>query len=318
METSPTHFQRVQHLIIDDQQHDRRVDNFLIGLLSLPKSRVYRMIRKGEVRVNKKRVKADYRIQMGDTLRIPPVFIENEDDLTIPDHISQMLLETILYEDERFVIINKPSGMPVHAGSGLPFGVIEVFKAHPTFKNDFIELAHRIDRDTSGCLLLVKQPRALREVHSLLREPSTEKRYLALLKGKWEGGMRIIDFPLKKNQVRGGERFVAVDPEGKSAKSEFRPVFSTDDCTLVEVILHTGRTHQIRVHAAAINMPIAGDQKYGDDAFNRQLRQIGMRRLFLHARQFSFSPSASARISACAPLDASLLKTLDQLGIPKP
>lgn len=317
-DASESQFQRVQYLDVSAEQADRRIDNFLISQLHLPKSRVYRMIRKGEVRVNKKRVKTDYRVQEGDLVRVPPIFQENSQAPIIPKHVETHLLNSILYEDDAFLVINKPSGIPVHAGSGLPFGVIEAFKTQPLFTGKFIELAHRLDRETSGCLLLTKQAKALREVQQLLKERQTEKRYLALLKGRWQGGPRLIDLALKRHQPNEGERYVTVSKEGKVAKSEFLPIIGNDVCTLVEVLLHTGRTHQIRVHAAAIGMPLAGDPKYGDEAFNKTMREYGLKRLFLHAHRLAVSPASFRNLDVTAPLDTTLQSVLNKLGLDYP
>lgn len=303
-------FHQVQLLTIDANHHERRVDNFLSSVLKLPKSRIYRMIRKGELRVNKKRVTPDYRLSKGDLLRIPPIYQEQRTDPYIPQAVITNLRNSSLFEDENLLIISKPSGIPVHTGSGLGFGVIECFKSLPEYKKGFIELAHRLDRETSGCLILGKNPVVLREINQLMKSNAMGKRYFALVKGIWKGGSRIIDAPLLKNTVRGGERMVQVHENGKSARTEFIPVAHYSDTTLLEVILHTGRTHQIRVHAAHMGMPIACDYKYGDEEFNKFMKKRGLRRLFLHASRLAFELASGHKIVADAPLPEDLQKVL--------
>lgn len=294
---------------IDEDRAGQRIDNFLLASLKgVPKSRIYRILRKGEVRVNKGRIKPSYRLQAGDTVRIPPIRqAESEAPKAPGAQVLARIKASILVEEKGFLVMSKPSGIAVHGGSGLNYGVIEALRAlWPDAP--YLELVHRLDRETSGCLLIAKRRSILREMHRLLRTESREKgraenrgessesltdgmdkRYLALLMGRWEGGERRVDMPLLKNTLRSGERVVTVNPEGKAALSLFRPVTRYADATLVEVSLLTGRTHQIRVHAAAIGHPIAGDQKYGNEAFNRDMKAQGLRRLFLHARTLAFA-----------------------------
>jgi 23S rRNA pseudouridine955/2504/2580 synthase len=275
---------------VDEERAGQRIDNFLLASLKgVPKSRIYRMLRKGEVRVNKGRIKAHYRLKSGDAVRIPPVRMAEPEALVSPGtRVLQRIESSIIAEEKGFLLLNKPTGIAVHGGSGLKYGVIEALRM---LRPDapYLELAHRLDRDTSGCLLIAKRRSVLRELHRLLREKGMDKRYLALVKGQWQGGERKVDAPLLKNTVKSGERIVRVSDEGKPAVSIFRPVTIFADASLVEVSLLTGRTHQIRVHAASIGHPIVGDEKYGDEAFNHQMKHYGVRRLFLHARSLAFS-----------------------------
>jgi 23S rRNA pseudouridine955/2504/2580 synthase len=318
-ETSP----KASFVEIDEDRAGQRIDNFLLASLKgVPKSRVYRIVRKGEVRVNKGRVKVSYRLQEGDMVRIPPIRqAEIEAPVAPGAHVLARIEASILAEEKGFLVLNKPSGIAVHGGSGLNYGVIEALRV---LRPDapYLELVHRLDRETSGCLLIAKRRSVLREMHRLLREKSQgqsqdggmDKRYLALLKGRWEGGERRVDAPLLKNTLRSGERVVTVSPEGKESLSLFRPVAYNEEATLVEVRLMTGRTHQIRVHAASIGHPIAGDEKYGDEQFNREMKAKGLRRLFLHAHFLSFSLEGHDQpYQFFAPLDEKLEAVLECL-----
>jgi 23S rRNA pseudouridine955/2504/2580 synthase len=295
----------------------QRVDNFLLNRLKgAPRSLIYRIVRRGEVRVNKGRIRPEYRLKAGDTLRIPPVKLAPRS--TPPRPAAQVLRQleaAIMYEDDRLLILNKPSGLAVHGGSGLSYGVIEGLRAlRPTAP--YLELVHRLDRETSGCLLIAKKRSALRRLHELLRSNRMDKRYLALLKGRWRGGSRQVTAPLLKNVLRSGERMVRVDPAGKSASSVFRPLAVSKTASLMEVKLETGRTHQVRVHAASLDQPIAGDDKYGDADFNRQLREVGLKRLFLHARALRFQlTEGEPAIEVIAPLDDELKLVLHRLKL---
>ncbi|MGA7799730.1 MAG: 23S rRNA pseudouridine(955/2504/2580) synthase RluC [Gammaproteobacteria bacterium] len=303
----------VRTVEVDPEDADQRVDNFLMRhLKGVPRSRIYRILRRGEVRVNGRRTGPEYRICAGDKVRIPPVRT-GAVSAAGPVPVPPGLASSILYEDDRFLVLDKPAGMAVHGGSGVSHGVIEALRAlRPQAR--FLELAHRLDRDTSGCLLVAKRRSALRAVHELLRTGGVEKRYLALVQGRWQGGVRSVDAPLRKNQLRSGERMVRVDATGKSAHTLFRPVTAFGQATLVEAELGTGRTHQIRVHAAHIGHPIAGDEKYGDPAFNRAMRSLGVRRLFLHAHSLAFSePGGDREVHVSAPLAADLRSVLDVL-----
>jgi len=305
---------RVQELEIDAEQAGQRIDNFLLRRLKgVPKSRIYRILRKGEVRVNRGRIGPDYRLQSGDRVRIPPIRVGEAKPAPRTDGDRLAWLEQrVLFEDKGLLILDKPSGMAVHGGSGVSFGVIEALRAlRPSAP--FLELVHRLDRDTSGCLMVAKKRSILRALHELMRGDGIEKRYLALLAGAWKGGERRVSAPLRKNVVSSGERIVRVDPEGKPARSLFRPLRRFADATLVEVVLDTGRTHQIRVHAAHIGHPVAGDEKYGDETCNRRLRELGLKRLFLHAHALAFQLPERERLEASTPLDPELQAVLERL-----
>ena len=292
----------------------QRIDNFLARhLKGVPKSRIYRIIRRGEVRVNGGRIRAQYKLSGGDTVRIPPVRVADNGAAAVPMRPGQDLEKRVLFENSRCLVLNKPSGMAVHGGSGLSFGVIEALRAARP-QAPYLELGHRLDRETSGCLVIAKRRSFLRAFHELLRTGGVEKRYLALLAGQWEGGKRRVTAPLRKNQMRGGERMVMVDDTGKPAVSIFTPVTHYHGATLVEVDLQTGRTHQIRVHAAHIGHPLAGDTKYGDPEFNQRMRDLGLGRLLLHAHLLQFPDTSTGEaVSVSAPLDDGLRALLDRL-----
>ena len=299
---------------VTTEEAGQRIDNFLMRQLKgVPKSRIYRILRRGEVRVNGGRTRAQYKLCAGDTVRIPPVRVADSATTPVPPRPGQELEKQVLFENGRCLVLNKPSGIAVHGGSGLSFGVIEALRAARP-QAPYLELAHRLDRETSGCLVIAKRRSFLRAFHEQLRNGGVEKRYLALLAGRWEGGRRRVTVPLRKNQVRGGERMVMVDEAGKPSVSVFIPVTRYADATLVEVDLQTGRTHQIRVHAAHIGQPLAGDTKYGDPEFNRRMRDLGLRRLLLHAHLLQFTdPSTGELMSVSAPLDDGLKSVLDRL-----
>jgi 23S rRNA pseudouridine955/2504/2580 synthase len=304
----------VSFIEVDQELAGQRIDNFLLRYFKgVPKSHVYRMLRKGEVRVNKGRVKAVYRVQAGDMVRIPPVRFDQTPANIPSDKLQARLDDTILYEDERIIVLNKPAGMAVHGGSGLSAGVIEALRAsRPDQKH--LELVHRLDRDTSGCLLISKKPSALRALHELIRANRVDKRYLALLAGSWRKGSKTVNMPLKKNTLQGGERVVRVDPEGKPAETQYRRITRYADATLVEVTLITGRTHQIRVHSAWLGSPILGDTKYGSEESNREMRALGLKRLFLHAHEIHFRWPGEKQVCRFeAPLPEELEMVLNQL-----
>jgi 23S rRNA pseudouridine955/2504/2580 synthase len=309
-------FSKPQIWTIDADHAGQRVDNFLISRLKgLPKSHLYRILRKGEVRVNKKRIKPDYRLQAKDNLRIPPLRLSvGSEAPPIPSQSAQSLLtQRILYEDANLLVINKPAGMAVHGGSGINFGVIEALR-HMRPKERNLELVHRLDRDTSGCLLLAKKPSILKQLHELMRNGHIEKLYVTLVKGYWPKDRYSVDAPLKKYELRSGERMVNVHPEGKTALTEFQVIKRFATTTLLEAHLKTGRTHQIRVHAKHVGHPVVGDEKYGDKEFNKELRKQGCKRLFLHASSLAFTlPEAEQPIKVTAELDADLQACLARL-----
>lgn len=281
---------QVQFDQISADQAGQRIDNYLITRLKgAPKTLIYRILRKGEVRVNKGRIKPDYRLQAGDTLRIPPVRLPAPNEpVLVGQGILNALEASVLFEDKGLIIVNKPAGLAVHGGSGLNFGVIEAMRQlRPDCPQ--IELVHRLDRDTSGCLMIAKKRSVLRHLHAELRGEGKGKgvikRYEALVRGRWPASTRKVHAPLQKSNLRSGERMVEVNVEGKESLTEFRVLERFGDyATLVEAQPITGRTHQIRVHAKHAGHPIAGDPKYGDDDFSRELRDLGGKRLFLHAR----------------------------------
>ena len=307
---------KVRLLTAGEEDAGQRLDNFLFrSLKGVPKSHVYRLLRTGQVRVNKKRVKPDYRLEAGDVLRLPPVRQEQKFAPGRPPHWQQEALKgAILYEDERLLVVNKPAGMAVHGGSGVNFGVIETLRVlRPEAKG--LELAHRLDRDTSGCLVVAKRRSAVRALHAAFREGGVEKHYLALLIGVWARGEETVDLPLEKNLLEGGERMVKVSREGKPAQSLFKPLQQFTDAALMDIRIYTGRTHQIRVHAAHLGHPVAGDDKYGDREANKRLKALGMKRMFLHAHHLSFPhPETGERLDVTAPLDKDLLAVIANLG----
>lgn len=304
----------VKWVEIDQDQAGQRIDNFLLRVLKgVPKSRIYRILRKGEVRVNKGRAAPTYRLQAGDTVRIPPVRMESVVPKVPGSSAVERLKNRLIYEHPHFLVIDKPAGMAVHGGSGLSYGLIEAMRAWRT-DLPFLELVHRLDRETSGCLLLAKRRSALRRLHELIRENAVDKRYLALVKGRWNAGEAVVDAPLRKNQLQGGERMVHVDAAGKPSQTRFKVVEYYAEATLVEATLLTGRTHQIRVHAAHVGHPLAGDDKYGDSEWNRSLSQRGLKRMFLHAHSLAFTyPEPEEPIHVSAPLDEELAQLLDRL-----
>jgi len=310
----------VRHLEITPEYTGQRLDNFLLRKLKgAPKSLIYRILRTGEVRLNGGRVQPRQRLQAGDVLRIPPVRLTKPEDRPFrpPPGLAERLREAVLYEDQDLLVLDKPAGLAVHKGSGVDYGIIEVLRALRP-EEPFLELAHRLDRETSGCLALARTPTALRKIQEAFRDGRVEKRYLALARGHWNLGSHEINQPLRRNVLRGGERMVEALDDGKPALTRFRPVNLHTTASLLEVCIATGRTHQIRVHAAHIGYPLAGDDKYGDAAFNRTMAEgYGLRRLFLHAHSLNL-PLGGREIALSAPLDAELKVVLDRLGSAKP
>ena len=300
---------------ITPDQHGQRIDNFLLTQLKgVPKSHIYRLLRSGQVRVNKGRKKPSYRLQAGDTVRIPPVKTAERNTATIPDAVLNTLKNARLFENDDILVLNKPSGLAVHGGSELSFGIIEAMRQ--LYPDQFLELVHRLDRETSGCLVLAKNRQTLNTLHDALRteggpDKDIEKTYLALLQGHWNAGDTTVSQPLRKIR-RGGEHMVEVDPQGQNAVSHFEPVEQYKAACLMQVQIETGRTHQIRVHAAFTGHPVAGDKKYGDESFNREMKQLGLNRLFLHASHI-FLPLGEG-ISVHAPLTGDLSEFLDNIA----
>ena len=294
----------VQQLEIGPRNEGQRLDNYLLSKLKgIPKSRIYKLLRSGQVRVNKGRKKADYRLKLEDIVRIPPVRMAEVDDSKAPQHLVEKVSRSVIFEDPQLLVLNKPAGLAVHSGSKLKFGVIEMLRqARPGA--EMLELVHRLDRETSGCLVIAKSRDALNQLHQHFRDEDgqMQKIYRAIVMGRWQGAEKTIDLPLLKNTLRGGERMVEVNPEGKQARSLFIPLEYHDDLSLMEVKLYTGRTHQIRVHAQSTDHPVAGDKKYGDDTFNTRLKEKGFKRMYLHAYQLSFT-LGQQNYNITAPLD---------------
>ena len=307
----------VRHVQVDEEQAGQRLDKFLTRLLdNVPMSRIFRLVRRGEVRVNGKRASPEQRLQLNDDVRVPPVSLEPPVSTAgprLPAKLLEAVQSSILQEDERLLVINKPAGIAVHGGSGVSFGIIEALRALRPDEN--LELVHRLDRDTSGCLLIARKPSSLRATHALLREGEFEKGYLVLVRGKWNLGKKRIDAPLRTDLRVSGERTVKVHVSGKSAITEFKPVqFFGNRATLLEVSLLTGRTHQIRVHADHAGHPVAGDDKYGDRAFNETMRPLGLERMFLHAHRIAFNWPQGGEFAVNAPLPPELAAVLDRLA----
>lgn len=276
-----------ENIPVSADQTGRRIDNFLISRLGrIPKSRIYQMLRRGEVRINGRRVKPDYRLQTEDKIRIPPIFEQTAEITEEPaEHLIEMMKTCVVYEDERVVVVNKPAGLVVHSGTGSAFGVIELLRRLYE-QEQSLHLVHRLDKDTSGCLMIAKSMPVLRQVNQALKTGNVQKEYDALLKGRLQQKKMIVDTPLQRHRSGYGGRRVKVG-SGKTALSEFEAVEFFRDTTRVKVRIDTGRTHQIRVHADSIGHPIAGDGKYGDREFNREMRKVGLKRMFLHAGKLS-------------------------------
>jgi 23S rRNA pseudouridine955/2504/2580 synthase len=309
----------VQYIEATAGDAGQRLDNFLVrNLKGVPRTHVYRLLRKGEVRVNSKRAKPDQRVEAGDRIRLPPVRRPEPGAAAgvrpPAPSLQKLITDAIVYDDADLMVINKPAGIAVHGGSGLSHGVIEVLRAsHPDLKE--LDLVHRLDRETSGCLVVAKRRAALRDLHAQFREGRAEKRYLALVCGKWDLGQKRIELPLATGERRGGERHVAVRSHGQMAVSSFKPVqFFGIVATLMEVEIGTGKTHQIRVHAAYAGHPVAGDDKYGDRERNEVLHGYGLSRMFLHAASIGVDrPGTHEPLLVSAPLGPDLHAVLDAL-----
>lgn len=295
----------VAYVVIGDEEQGQRLDNFLIRRCKgVPKSHIYRILRSGEVRVNSKRVDATYRLREGDNLRIPPIRIAERPQNEVDEAAKQRVDLPIIFEDEAMLVIDKPEGVAVHGGSGVSFGVIEALRRQrPQAK--FLELAHRLDRETSGVLLVGKKRLALTALHDMFREhgAGADKRYLVLVKGRWMNNTQHVKLPLHKYLTDGGERRVSVDAQGKASHTVFRLLARWPEISLLEAQLKTGRTHQIRVHLAHLGFPILGDEKYGDFALNKQLKRDGLKRMALHAWRMAFRhPLTASPLECVAPL----------------
>lgn len=305
---------KVQFVEIDDDFAGQRIDNFLLARLkNVPKSMIYRIVRKGEVRVNKKRIKPEYKIQEGDIVRVPPVKLPESTAPELPNvklaKVSE-LESCIIYEDDHLLILNKPSGTAVHGGSGLKFGAIEALRAlRPDAR--FLELVHRIDRDTSGILLIAKKRSALRRLQEQFRNKTVQKYYFALVMGQWKSTCKVVNVPLLKNEVNS---IVRVNPNGKPSETRFKILEKFEQATLIQASPITGRTHQIRVHAQHAGHPIGWDDRYGDRRFDAYSGQFGLDRLFLHAANIKFThPSTEELMDISAPMENRLERVLKGL-----
>lgn len=307
----------VTKVIVEDEAAGQRLDNYLFRQLKgVPKSRIYRMLRSGEARVNGQRAKPSRRLKPGDEVRIPPVRTA-EAASTPPARVKRSLLDRVLYRDEALLALDKPSGQAVHGGSGVSLGIIEQLRLEMP-QAPYMELVHRLDKETSGILLIALKRSALTAMHRMLRDGQVRKSYIALARGIWQGKQRHVRLPLQKYVTAAGERRVAVNDAGQPAHTVFRLLKQYPGYCLLEAELKTGRTHQIRVHLAALGHPIAGDDKYGDFELNRRLQKQGLKRMFLHARRLVFThPLTGAPLDLESPLPGDLdlfLRHLQQHG----
>lgn len=295
---------KVQLNTIDENNHDQRIDNYLLTLLKgVPKTRIYNLLRKGEIRVNKKRVKPNTRIYSGDVVRIAPIVLdEPTEKKTIPSHLLAQIESRIVHEDANLIVVNKPSGLAVHGGSGLSFGLIEVVRQLRE-KEKNIELVHRLDRDTSGLIMISKKRSVLKQLHAALREKNNvQKTYQALVFGHWPKRKLQVNAPLLKNELKSGERIVKVHPDGKESLTKFKLIRQFEDYSLIECEPVTGRTHQIRVHTLHAGYPIVGDEKYSPSEDNKNAKALGFKRLCLHATKLDIQLNEE-RLIIEAPLD---------------
>ncbi|MEE2732724.1 MAG: 23S rRNA pseudouridine(955/2504/2580) synthase RluC [Pseudomonadota bacterium] len=305
----------VAMVTVTEDQHGQRLDNFLVSRLKgVPKSAIYRMIRKGEVRVNKGRTKPEYKLSQGDLVRVPPARTKPVTEAApfVGDSLKSQLEAAILYEDDGLIVINKPSGLAVHGGSGVSLGVIEALRQMRPAQR-FLELVHRLDRDTSGCLMVAKKRSVLKKLHDDLRQGNMQKTYLALLWGRWNGLEHRIEAPLRKFQLASGERIVRVSADGKPSLTLFRQLELYSNATLVEAKPVTGRTHQIRVHAQFAGHPIAGDDKYLHREQAGYFEEKGLKRLFLHAAGLELEDAAGQKRVFNAPMPEELNTFLSRL-----
>ena len=305
------------HIEVSDAESGQRLDNFLLRKLSgVPKTRIYRAIRKGEVRVDKGRAKPERKLAAGEVIRIPPIGnVETPAKAEAPARWNQRIAQSLVYEDKGLIIVNKPTGLAVHGGSGIDFGLIETLRQQ-RLEQPYLELVHRLDRDTSGLVMIAKRASVLRELHDLLRHDGIDKRYLALVAGKWPSYLARVQAKLGKSALSSGERMVRVDASGKPSITDFRVLERLAGATLVEAKPITGRTHQIRVHAQHAGHPILGDVKYSDDAQQAVAKDAGLRRLFLHAYSLRFELGGRT-IEVRAELDEELSGVCGRLSVEK-
>jgi 23S rRNA pseudouridine955/2504/2580 synthase len=311
---APVHA-KVRKIRIDGEQAGQRIDNFLRRELpGVPKGRLYRILRRGEVRVNGGRIRAEYKLQEGDEVRVPPARVRAPGDAPAEGAMNR-ILDRIIFEDKKLLVIDKPSGVAVHGGSGISHGVIELLRhARPELTD--LSLVHRLDRETSGCLVMAKRRSALRELHERFRDGVVEKNYLALVVGDWQYGDQLIDKPLLVENRKGGERHVIVSKGGKSAQTRVALSRTFGKYSLLLCAPQTGRTHQIRVHLQALEFPILGDERYGDEDENRQAKKFGLKRLFLHAQSIAFPDGSGNEQHFTTPLSDDLERFL-AVGVPK-
>ncbi|MBX2880072.1 MAG: RluA family pseudouridine synthase [Granulosicoccus sp.] len=309
----PVEASKSRHVRIESESEGQRIDNFLIRhCRGVPRSHLYRQIRTGQVRVDGRRIKQTRKLRAGEIVRIPAMKMRQVGEVTVPGNLLDLISRSIIFEHEDFLILNKPPGLAVHGGTDLAFGLIDVLRQQQD--NSQFELSHRLDRATSGCLIVARDRRRNAELQNLFRHRQIEKQYVALVDGHWPSTQRTIDAPIAKNIETAGQRRMEVDQSGLSATSHFSVVGRAEEATLVEVSLETGRTHQIRVHARHVGHPIVGDNRYGDNRRNAMFRQLGLLRLFLHARSLAFQWKDQP-IQVCAPTDKPWQAAIDGLGM---
>ncbi len=319
-------YEAAQQVVVDEAFSGQRIDNYLMARLKgVPRPHIYRLLRRGEVRVNRARVRQRYRLAAGDLVRIPPMHFKLESEpAKRPTPSDQNMIErAILHEDDHLIVLDKPSGVAVHGGSGIDFGVIESLRAsRPDLRR--LELVHRLDRETSGCLVIAVDRTVLKELHRAIRQGQVRKEYLLLVRGDCGSKPVVCDAPLKREERHHLDRIVRVDPTGKPSRTRFEPLARGEIASLVRARPRTGRTHQIRVHAASLGLYLAGDRKYGDREFNRRMRKLGLHRLFLHAFSITLPMNSGAtgsgdhRMRFHAPLGEDLKSLLKRLGLRHP
>lgn len=300
-----------RHERVTSDENDQRIDNFLLKRCpGVPRSHVYRLIRKGDIRVDGKKVKQTRKLVAGELVRIPAIRVSTATVVTVPDKLARAVGAAVIYEHKDFLVINKPSGIAVHGGTGLSFGLIDALQQY--LGDPKLELAHRLDRATSGCLLIGRRLKANRQLQDLFRQRHIEKRYLALVDGRWPDGLTEVDAPLMKNVAHAGERRVMVDPAGQHALTRFSVQRRFKQATLLDVELETGRTHQIRVHTRHSGHAIVGDTRYGNNSRNTYFKQFGLNRLFLHSSELAFVWQGE-KIHVRAPVDEAWQRSLNGL-----
>ncbi len=302
----------VRFVTVTTDEAGRRLDNYLMSLASgVPKSRVYRAIRSGEVRVNKGRSSASYRVRADDMVRIPPLRMPSKNRVTAGAAARDSLLDAIIEKHKAYLVLNKPSGWAVHGGSGISLGVIETLRQAMPGEH-YLELVHRLDRSTSGCLLIARKRSFLREMHRQIREDQMGKTYLMVVQGHWDLGKLRCEVPLKTEERRGGERYVLPHPHGKYCRTDFEPIDFLSGVTVVKAELHTGRTHQIRVHCAHLGHPIIGDDRYGDEDLEDLTRKLKVKRLCLHAASLAFEYPEGNPVQYDAPLSPEIVRLIEK------